>query len=113
MIPGMNPREMQKAMKRLGIQQQELEAEQVIIKLLDKDLVINHPQVLKVNMMGQETFQISGTIEEHSHDSSVDLTDEDIETVAQQANVTIEAAKVALEKHNGDLAQAILELKKE
>lgn len=64
MIPGINPRDMQKAMKRLGITQQEIEATEVIIKTADAELVIHNPQVSKVNMMGQETFQIVGRVEE-------------------------------------------------
>ena len=53
MFPGMNPREVQKAMKRMGIKQEEIDAELVIIKTADKDLVIKNPHVTKVNMMGQ------------------------------------------------------------
>ena len=53
MFPGMNPREMQKAMKRLGIKQEEIDAEEVIIKTAGKSLVIKNPHVSRVNMMGQ------------------------------------------------------------
>lgn len=111
MIPGMNPRDMQKAMKRLGIQQQEIEAQEVIIKTADKDIVISNPSVAKVNMMGQETFQISGNIEEREKSVEPDINADDIETVAGQTGASSEDAKAAIEKHKGDLAAAILELK--
>ena len=56
MFPGMNPREMQKAMKRLGIKQEEIDAEEVIIRTASKDLVIKNPQVSRVYMLGQVTI---------------------------------------------------------
>lgn len=105
MVPKINPREMQKMMQRLGIQQQNIEAEEVIIKCKDKELVIKNPDVAKVNMMGQETFQIMGKVEERSISK---ITEEDIKTVMEQANVSREKALKALEENNGDLAAAIL-----
>jgi len=107
MIPGMNPKQMQKAMKRLGVKQEEIPAKEVIIKQEDKDLIIRNPQVMKVNMMGQDSIQIVGDIEEVSS-----ISEEDIKTVAEQAGVSEEEAKKALEKNDGDLAKTILELKK-
>ena len=64
MFPGMNPRKMQQMMKKMGIQQQEIDAQEVIIKTKDKQLIFSQPQVSKVNMMGQDTFQIIGVPEE-------------------------------------------------
>jgi len=54
MIPGINPREMQKAMKRLGIKQVEIDANEVIIRSSDKEIIIRNPQVSKVDMMGHQ-----------------------------------------------------------
>jgi nascent polypeptide-associated complex subunit alpha len=110
MIPGINPRDMQKAMKRLGIQQEELDATEVIIRMADKDLVIRSPQVAKVNMMGQETFQISGEIEERARSADPDISQEDVEAVVEQTGASREKAIAAVKKHHGDLAAAILEL---
>ena len=64
----MNPREMQKAMKRLGIKQEEIDALEVIIKTPTKNLIIRNPHVSRINMMGQETLQVSGEIEESTED---------------------------------------------
>lgn len=111
MIPGMNPRDVQKAMKRLGIKQEEIEANEVIIKTNDKEIVINNPQVSKVNMMGQETFQIVGQPEERQISSEPEINEDDIKTVMQQTGATEENVKVAIEKNEGDLAKAIMELK--
>jgi nascent polypeptide-associated complex subunit alpha len=110
MIPGMNPRDMQKAMKRLGIQQQELDAHEVIIKLADKQLIIRNPSVAKVNMMGQETFQISGEIEERSLSAEPDINEEDVVTVMEQTGKSRDEVIEAIAKHHGDLAATILEL---
>jgi len=108
MIPGLNPKDLQKAMKKMGIKQEEIPAEEVIIKCADKNIVIKNPSVSKVNAMGQETFQIAGgeIIEETSS-----ISDDDVKTVAEQAKVSEDKAREALEKSDGDLAKAILELK--
>ena len=110
MFPGVSPREMQKAMKRLGIRQQEIDAELGIIKTHDKDFVIRNPQVSKVNMMGQETFQVVGSIEEVEQESKAEINEEDIATVMGQTNCTKEEAMEAIEESNGNLAEAILKL---
>ena len=109
MFPGMNPREMQKAMKRLGIKQEELDAEVVIIKTAGKDLVINNPQVSKVNMMGHETFQIVGEVTEVNKEET-EIDQDDIATVVEQTNCSKEDASEALKESNGNLAEAILKL---
>ena len=109
----MNPRKMQQMMRQMGIQQVELEAKEVIIRLADKELVIANPSVSKVNMMGQETFQISGEIEERSLNKEPEISEEDIKTVMEQASVDKKAAQKALEEADGDLAEAIMNLKQE
>jgi nascent polypeptide-associated complex subunit alpha len=110
MIPGMNPRDMQKAMKRMGIQQVEIEAIEVIIRQADKDIVISNPNVSKVKMMGQETLQITGEISERAHETKPEINQDDVQTVMDQTGASEEAAKTAIEKHEGDLAAAIMEL---
>ena len=111
MIPGINPREMQKVMKKLGIKQEEIDANEVIIKTNDKEIVITNPQVSKVNMMGQETFQIIGQVEERPISSDPEISQEDIEIVMEQTGVTEEEAIDAIEKNDRDLAKAIISLK--
>lgn len=105
MLPGINPKLVKQAMKRMGIRQEEIDAFEVIIRTSGKDIIIKNPQVAKVNMAGQETFQISGDVTEET------VSGEDIRTVAQQANVSEAQAKRALEQTGGDLAEAILKLK--
>ena len=106
----MNARDMAKAMKRLGIQQQELEATEVIIKTKDKQYVFKQPQVSKVNMGGQESYQIIGKPEIQELSTEPEISDEDVKTVIEQTGKSKEEALAAIKKHKGDLASAIIEL---
>jgi len=111
MMPGMNPRQMQQMMKRMGIKQQEIDAVEVIIRCSDKEIVFSQPSVSKVNMMGQDTYQITGQTSERSLDSTPSINDDDIQTVMDQTGCSQEDAQKAIEDAEGDLAQAILNLK--
>lgn len=113
MIPGVNPRQMQKMMQKMGMQQVELKVSKIVITLSDKELVFENPQVSKVNMMGQETYQITGKPVEQMLDSTPDISEEDVNTVVEQTGKTVEEARLAIEKAKGDLAEAIMELSEE
>ncbi len=111
MFPGVNPRQMQSMMKKMGIKQVEIPANEVIIKTDDSIITISNPNVSKVNMMGQDTFQITGTISEESIETTPEINDDDIKTVIDQTGTTEEKAKELLIKNEGDIARTILELK--
>ena len=113
MFPGMNSRKVAQMMKKMGIQQVEIPATEVIIKTPEKEIIITEPQVSKVNMMGKDTFQIMGNINEKEISTEPKINEEDIKTVMEQAGVTEEEAKKAIEDSKGDLAKAILSLKKD
>lgn len=104
-----NPKQLERAMKQMGMQMSHIDAEEVIIKTSDKEIVISNPQVSKVNMMGQDTFQITGDISERPRE---EISEEDVEMVAEQAGVSKEEAKATLEETK-DIAEAIMKLKKE
>ena len=111
MIPGMNPKQMQQMMKQMGVQQVDVPAEQVIIRTAGKDIIISNPQVAKVTMMGQQTWQITGNVSEQARVSlTYTPSAEDIETVMASANVTKDKATAALLASKGDIAEAILHL---
>ena len=107
MFPGINPKQLQKAMKKMGVKQETIDAEEVIIKTKDKELLIRNPEVSKINMMGQVSIQVIGDIEERSLKK---FNDNDIKTVMEQTNCSEEEAKKALEKRGGDLVAAIIDL---
>ncbi len=104
----LNPKQIERAMKRMGIQADHIEAEEVIIKTPDKEIVISNPQVAKVNMMGQDTWQITGEVEEKPRQP---FSEEDIDTVANKTGASREEVTEALQATHGDLAQAILKLR--
>jgi len=105
-MPNLNPKQLEQAMKKLGVKQEKIDAYEVVIKTREKNLVVKDPEVLRVNMMGQESFQITGSIEEE-----MNITEDDVNTVASQAGVSKDKARESLEKNKGDLASAIMELK--
>ena len=107
----MNPRKMQQMMKQLGIQQVDIPATEVIIKTKDKTIIITNPSVAKVNMMGQVNFQVSGDVHEEEVSSVPDISEEDVKTVMDQTGASRSAAKKAIEDSQGDLAEAILNLR--
>ncbi len=103
-----NQRKMQEAMRRLGIQQQEVPAESVIIESSDKRIIIDSPQVVKVNLMGQETFQITGAVREEPIEFKP--SEEDVKLVMEKTGKSKEEVVEALKSSNGDIASAILKL---
>ena len=108
MFGNMNPRQMQKMMSRMGMQQQEVDASEVIIRTPEKELVFVKPQVSKINVMGQETWQIIGKAQERERET---FSADDVRTVMEQAGTSEEKAREALKESSGDLAEAILRLK--
>ena len=94
-------------MKQMGIAQEEIDAKRVIIECEDKNIIIENPSVIKIKMQGQETFQISGEINEEGENTS---SEEDIKTIIEKTGCSEGEAKQALEDNNGDLAEAILSL---
>jgi len=95
MFPGMNKRQAEQMMRQMGIKQEPIEALEVIIRTPTKDLVIASPEVVKINMMGQDTFQITGRIQERSISTEPEINPEDIDTVMMSAEVTKEEALLA------------------
>jgi len=108
MFPGVNPKQMQGMMKKMGISQEDIPAEKVIIEKTDgSKIVINEPSVQKIKMQGQETFQIAGIISEET--AKVGVSEEDIKAIVEKTGVSEDVAKESLER-TGDLAESILEL---
>lgn len=112
MFPGMNPRQMQQAMKKLGLKQEDIDAIAVIIRTKKEDIIIRDPSVQKIDMGGQINYQISGTEEVRKIEEEPEISKEDIKTVVEQASVSEKKAKASLKESKGDLAGAILSLQK-
>ncbi len=117
MFPGgMSPKQMQTVMKRMGIKVEEIVAERVIIQCADKNIIITNPQVMLTKMPNQEMFQISGDVSEDEkggeEEVETQITEEDVEMVMDQTGADKKAAEDALEATRGDIAEAIMKLKK-
>lgn len=113
MIPGlgnMNPKQMQKMLKQFGIKSDELPVKKVVFEMENgTTLVIEEPQVTAINMKGQKTYTVMG----EAVAQKKGIPEEDIKMVMEQASVDKKKAEAALKKNEGDIAEAILELKGE
>jgi nascent polypeptide-associated complex subunit alpha len=107
MFGAMSSRQMEKMMKQMGIKSENIAAEEVVIKAKNKEIIISNPQVTKINMSGQDTFQVVGEVSEKAVSK---ITDEDVKMVAEQTGKSEEEARKVLEETN-DIAEAILKLK--
>ncbi|MBS7654494.1 nascent polypeptide-associated complex protein [Candidatus Bathyarchaeota archaeon] len=104
-----SPREAKRLMQRMGLSMSPMEVKEVILKTSSKEIVIENPEVAVLEVQGQKIFQITGgNISEKTIERKLMIPEEDVQLVAQQANVSLEEARTALEQTNGDLAQAIL-----
>jgi len=121
---GLDPRKMQQMMKQMGIEVDELDAEEVIIRTADgEELVFDSPDVTRMDARGQHTYQVvgdattreasgsssaieSGSGSESANDADA-IPESDVEIVAQNAGASKDEAREALEAENGDLAAAI------
>jgi nascent polypeptide-associated complex subunit alpha len=127
---GMSPKQIERMMKKMGIEQKDLDGvKEVIIRFSEKEWVISNPQVTMVKQANSETFQVAGTkterelsgkqpanavlgaAEKVTPDKSIEIPIEDAALVAGQTGVDIETAKKALIETDGDLAAAILKLR--
>jgi nascent polypeptide-associated complex subunit alpha len=113
---GLDPSKMQQMMKQMGIDIDELDAEEVIIRTADEELVFTDADVQRMDAKGQETYNIVGTPEtrersgetpELESDDESGIPDEDVELVAQRAGVSEDDARDALDATDGDLVAAI------
>jgi len=111
-------RSLARKMQRMGISMQELSnVVEVIIRTDSEEIVVRDPHVVFMKISGQDVYQVTGQSEKRPISSieegepTFTISEEDIQLVAAQANVSFEEAKNALEQTNGDLAQAILLLK--
>ena len=107
MMPGIDPKKMQALMKQMGIKQEDIDASRVIIEKSDgSKILINNPSVVKVNMSGNESFQITGDVSEEEEA----ITSDDVNIVMENTGASEEDSRKALEDSNGDLTEAIMSL---
>ena len=121
---GLNSRKMKQMMEQMGIDIEEIDAQEVVITTPDGKLVFTDAEVQKMDAQGQETYQVvgspelreAGALEADADEDAEEATeaaddagvpDEDVELVAQRTGASEEAAREALEASGGDLAAAV------
>ena len=116
---GMNPKQLAAMMKQMGITMEDIDdVEEVIIRTPREDIVIVEAEVSKMVAKGQgTTWQIAGRETRRPREAAKPaapegpkFTEDDVKLVAEQANVSKEEARKALEATNGETAEAILKL---
>ena len=111
MFGGINPAKMQAMMKQMGIKQDEIDADRVIIEKKDGKIIIENPNVVKINMQGQESWQITGDSKEGEAESEEDegFSKEDIDMIVEKTGKSEDDVIESLQKTN-DIAETIMEL---
>jgi nascent polypeptide-associated complex subunit alpha len=110
----------------MGIDIEDIDAEEVVIRTTDEDLVFTDADVQRMDAQGQQTYQVVGQPEsrprgegdgEAARDDTADGTDADagipdadVEIVAQRTGSAEAEAREALEAVDGDLAAAVARL---
>jgi nascent polypeptide-associated complex subunit alpha len=108
-----------------------MDAEEVIIRTADEELVFSDAQVTRMDAQGTQTYQVVGEpqtrergagggagADESGSDADADsdagtggdIPDDDVQLVVQRAGVSADEAREALEAEDGDLAAAISRL---
>lgn len=104
----MDMRNMQKMLKQMNTEQ--IDADEVLIRTSKGGtLSIKNPQVVKMEIMGQTTFQVVGTAVPLQEGPS----EEDVKLVMEKTGAGRDEVDAALKESDGDIAEAILKLKKE
>jgi len=100
---------MRRMLDKMGLDMNEIpNVQEVIIKTDKKEIILSKPAVTEMKAKDNSIFQIvANGIEERELEVQI-FSDEDIQLVCQQANVSEEQAKNALAESKGDLARAIL-----
>ncbi|MFW6017847.1 MAG: nascent polypeptide-associated complex protein [Halapricum sp.] len=121
---GLNPRKMKQMMEQMGIDMEDIDAEEVIIRTSDEELVFTDADVQLMEAQGQKTYQVVGEPETRARgdESGADSAEEDasaggenfdaqdVEIVAQRGGVSEDEAREALAANDGDLAAAVADL---
>ncbi len=115
---GLNPKQMEQMMDQMGIDMEDIDAEEVIIRTADEELVFTDADVQLMAAQGQKTYQVVGEPESRERGETAEDDDSaseggsavpqgDVELVAQRTGASEDAAREALEATDGDLAAAV------
>ena len=121
----MNPRKMKQMMNQMGIDLDDIDAEEVIIRTPEEELVFHDADVQRMDAQGQQTYQVVGDpdVRPRGEASAVEgdadaggesgaesgFSEDDVEIVSMRTGASEEEAREALEE-TGDLAAAVQKL---
>jgi nascent polypeptide-associated complex subunit alpha len=109
MMPGINPKQMKAAMKKMGMKMEEIEdVERVVVYTSSGNYVFEPAEVVGITMQGQTSYQLSGIPRFES--ARAKIIESDVELVTSQTSVSPEVARAALEECDGDIAETIIKL---
>ncbi len=92
-------------LKKLLKHMEEINASKVEIYSKGKKIVIDNPKVFRINMMGQEVFQITGNVREEE-----EINEEDIKLIMEKTGRDRETVIKKLKENEGDIAKTIVDL---
>jgi len=107
MFGGINPNQLKGMMKQMGIKQEEVETERVIIEKSDGNKIVIEPaNVQKITMQGQESWQVTGEAKEEAGEVS----ESDVRLIMEKTGKSEMQVRSVLEEVDGDIAEAIVML---
>lgn len=105
-------RNMRRKMDRMGVNMDTLDdVQEVIIRTVTKEIVIEKPQVTKMDAKDSTTFMVVADSYEERELEAPAYSEDDIELLCLQANVDREIAITTLNDCDGELATALMRLK--
>lgn len=104
MMPGMDMKKLKKLMKDV----EKIDADRVIIEG-ERRIIIENPDVMKINMMGKETFQIMGDSREEEMQET--FSEGDVALIKEKTGKSEEEVIETLKENSGDIAKTIMDLK--
>ena len=110
MLPrGMNPRQMNQMMKKLGINVKDIpNVEKVIILTEKKEYVFTDAEVTVMDAQGQKTYQVVGNPSIANREKQ--FPEDDINLIMDQTGADKEEIIKILKETDGDIAEAIMKL---
>lgn len=113
-----NDRQMKQAMKKMGIKQSSIDGvTEVVIRTRDKEYVVKDADVIRIEMGGNVSYQVSGTTTERSVGEdgapAPAFPEEDVGLVMSQTGCDREKAVEALGAVDGQPAEAIVRIMSE
>ena len=124
---GLNPRKMKQMMNQMGIDLEDIDAEEVIIRTAEEEHVFHDAEVQRMDAQGQQTYQVVGEPEtrprgdasavegdaeaegDEASGTESGFSEDDVEIVSMRTGASEEDAREALEE-TGDLAAAVQKL---